>query len=197
MAYGLFSPLGATTSPGVPEPQQSQQSPIAPAPASPDGEHREDIEDVLIDTIIAEINNSNHTNTAIPSRNPTSERYDDDRDLDRAAQKSAKVDDEERTTERDIHYDEREEDEPLDANPATDATQDDGNCYTAIFWIRILKALRDPIVVGLVVALVSSPRVQRRVADVIPVILGGDTIYSTLARSVVGIVTFILIRRFV
>ena len=70
-----------------------------------------------------------------------------------------------------------------------------GNCYESRFWLSILKALRDPIVVGLVVALVSSPRVQRRIADILPVIIGGDTVYSTLARVMVGIVTFILVRR--
>ena len=61
------------------------------------------------------------------------------------------------------------------------------------FWSFVLRGLRDPLVVGVVVMLVSSPRIQRRVAAYIP-IFGGDGVQSALLRLLVGCVIYIVLR---
>ena len=172
-------------------------------------------DNVLIDSIIAEINSGHGgggTNDATGSRDTLGEQTSAlDEPMGYAQDNDSILIDDERS--KGVFRMMSDGDGTLTAEPPADAVgggsngrrecideEDEGatlvgNCYESRFWVSILKALRDPIVVGLVVALVSSPRVQRRAADVMPLIIGGDTVYSTLSRVFVGIVTFILIRR--
>ena len=84
-----------------------------------------------------------------------------------------------------------------EAHKVVDKPKCFGSCYETSFWIAVLKALRDPIVVGIVVALISSPRIQRRISALIPIVVSGDDIYSTCLRALAGITIFILIRRLI
>ena len=68
------------------------------------------------------------------------------------------------------------------------------NFSDGAFWGFVLRGLQDPLLVGLIVALISSPRIQRRITAFVPVFIG-DSVQSTLIRVFVAIVAYIVLRR--
>ena len=63
------------------------------------------------------------------------------------------------------------------------------------FWVMMLRGLRDPLIVGMVVALVASPRIQRRLGEFIP--FAGETVQSHLLRVGAAVVLYIAISRLI
>ena len=68
--------------------------------------------------------------------------------------------------------------------------------YDQEFWRIVARGLRDPLVVGIVVALLSSPRLQRRLSEYCPLLIG-DSVQSTIVRMSIGVVIYIVVRKLV
>ena len=64
------------------------------------------------------------------------------------------------------------------------------------FWYLLVKGLKDPFVVGIIVAILSSSRIQMRVAEVLP-IFSGDNIQSLIIRIIIAMGLFILIKKLI
>ena len=62
------------------------------------------------------------------------------------------------------------------------------------FWMTVLRMAREPIIVGVVVCLLSSKRIQQRLLEFVPMVMS-DNIQGTLSRLILGMVLYMLIKR--
>ncbi len=62
------------------------------------------------------------------------------------------------------------------------------------FWVTAFQLMRDPLVVGVVVALLSSKRIQQRLLEFVPMVMS-DNMQGTFVRFMVGIAMYMLIKR--
>lgn len=68
--------------------------------------------------------------------------------------------------------------------------------YDGEFWQILARGLRDPLVVGVVVAFVSSPRIQRRIGEFAPLFVG-DSVQATLLRAFAAMVVYVIVCRII
>lgn len=89
---------------------------------------------------------------------------------------------------------------PFEAEPDEEGDADAGapaaelSLYDGEFWSIVARGLRDPIAVAIVVAIVSSPQIQRRLGEFMPRLLG-DSIQATLLRAAVAMVLYMGVSR--
>lgn len=80
--------------------------------------------------------------------------------------------------------------------PTHAALKSPPSCSDAAFWGYVFRGLQDPLVVGMVVVLLSSPTIQRRITAFVPLFMG-DSVQGTLLRLLAGCLLYIAFRRIV
>ena len=77
---------------------------------------------------------------------------------------------------------------------ATSTSATELSLYDAEFWGIVARGLRDPLIVAVVVAVISSPQIQRRLGEFTPLLIG-DGIQATLVRAVLAMLLYMGISR--